>query len=37
MTSYERRIVHTELAAYSDLASESVGQEPNRRVVIKPL
>lgn len=37
MTSYERRLVHTELATYSDLASESVGQDPHRRVVIKPL
>ena len=37
MTSYERRLVHTELATYSDLSSESVGQDPYRRVVIKPL
>jgi spoIIIJ-associated protein len=37
MSSYQRRLVHTELAVYSDLATESVGQEPNRRVVIKPL
>ncbi|MCC6405028.1 MAG: hypothetical protein IT405_01435 [Candidatus Yanofskybacteria bacterium] len=37
MSSYERRIVHTELAAYSDLTTESVGQDPHRRVVIKPL
>jgi spoIIIJ-associated protein len=37
MTSYERRVVHTELAAYHDLLSESIGQEPQRRVVIKPL
>lgn len=37
MSSYERRIVHTELASYSDLATESVGQDPHRRVVIKPL
>ena len=37
MTSYERRLVHTELATYSDLATESVGQDPHRRVVIKPL
>jgi spoIIIJ-associated protein len=37
MTSYERRIIHTELAAYADLASESVGQEPHRRVVIRPI
>lgn len=37
MSSYQRRVVHTELAVYSDLATESVGQEPHRRVVIKPL
>lgn len=37
MSSYERRLVHTELASWSDLATESVGQEPQRRVVIKPL
>jgi len=37
MNPYERRIVHTELAAYHDLASESVGQEPHRRVVVRPL
>lgn len=37
MSSYERRLVHTELATYSDLATESVGQDPHRRVVIKPL
>lgn len=37
MTAYERRIVHTELAVYHDLVSESVGQEPHRRVVIRPV
>jgi len=37
MNPYERRIVHTELAAYHDLASESVGQDPHRRVVVRPL
>lgn len=37
MNPYERRLVHTELATYSDLATESIGQEPYRRVVIKPL
>lgn len=36
MTAYERRIVHTELAVYHDVVSESVGQEPYRRVVIRP-
>jgi spoIIIJ-associated protein len=37
MTSYERRIAHTELASWNDVATESIGQEPQRRVVIKPL
>lgn len=37
MTSSERRVVHTELASYHDLATESVGQDPERRVVIRPL
>ena len=36
MSAYDRRLVHTELAAYTDVGSESVGQEPYRRVVIKP-
>lgn len=35
MTSYERRVVHTELASWSDLTTESIGQDPQRRVVIK--
>lgn len=37
MSPAERRIVHTELAAYSDVVTESIGQEPHRRVVVKPL
>lgn len=36
MSGYERRIVHMELAAYPDIATESVGSEPQRRVIIKP-
>src|SRR3989344_3193590 len=36
MSAYERRIVHMELAAYPDIATESIGAEPQRRVVIKP-
>lgn len=36
MSSYERRIVHMELAACPDVATESIGEEPYRRVVIKP-
>lgn len=36
MSSFERRIVHLLLAEYPDIATESIGEEPNRRVVIKP-
>ena len=36
MSAYERRLVHLELAAWSDIKTESVGEEPKRRVVIKP-
>jgi spoIIIJ-associated protein len=37
MTPAERRIVHTELASYTDVSSESIGEDPYRRVVIKPI
>ncbi len=36
MLSYERRIIHLELAGRPDVDTESVGQEPERKVVIKP-
>lgn len=36
MSAYERRIVHMELAACPDVATESIGTEPQRRIVIKP-
>ena len=36
MTSYERRIVHAVLTEYPDIATGSAGEEPNRRVTIKP-
>lgn len=35
MSGYERRIVHMELASCPDIATESIGTEPNRRIVIK--
>ena len=35
MNSYERRIVHSVLADDKYVYTESVGEEPNRRVVIK--
>jgi len=36
MPAYARRIIHLELAGRQDVATESLGQEPERRVVIKP-
>ncbi len=36
MNSYDRRIVHATLTAYPDIETGSIGQEPERRVVIKP-
>lgn len=36
MNAYERRIVHTKLADWRDVTTESEGDEPNRYVVIKP-
>jgi len=35
MSSRERRIIHSEIALYPDLISESEGSEPRRYVVIK--
>lgn len=36
MNAFERRLVHLELASYKNISTESIGQEPKRRVVIKP-
>jgi spoIIIJ-associated protein len=36
MSAFERRIVHLLLAEYPDITTESIGEEPNRRVIIKP-
>ena len=35
MNSYERRIIHTVLSEYKNISTESVGEEPNRAIVIK--
>ena len=35
MNSYERRIVHTALSEFKNIATESEGEEPNRCVIIK--
>lgn len=36
MTARERRVVHMALQAREDIATESVGEDPERRIVIKP-
>ena len=36
MNSFERRIIHKELANRSDVTTESIGEGEDRRVVIKP-
>ena len=36
MQAYERRIIHLELADRSDVVTESIGQEPERRIVVRP-
>jgi spoIIIJ-associated protein len=35
MPAYERRIVHLALASRPDVTTESIGQEPERRIIIK--
>lgn len=36
MNSYERRLIHTALADNKYVITESIGEEPNRFIVIKP-
>jgi len=36
MSSYERRVVHAEISKTTDIMTESVGDEPERRILIKP-
>jgi spoIIIJ-associated protein len=35
MPAYERRVVHSYLSLYNDIGSESVGVEPNRKLIVK--
>ncbi len=37
MTAADRRTIHTALANYKDVHTESLGDEPNRRVVVRPV
>ena len=36
MPAYERRIIHMELAGRGNVTTESMGEEPDRRLIIKP-
>ncbi len=36
MAAYERRVIHEEISSLPDIATESVGDEPERRILIKP-
>jgi len=36
MNSFERRVIHMELAEREDVSTESVGREPQRCVVVRP-
>ena len=35
MSSYERRIIHMEIAKHPKLSTESLGEEPFRKIIIK--
>lgn len=35
MSAYDRRVIHMELASRADIATDSIGQEPERKVLIK--
>ncbi|MBI1834146.1 MAG: hypothetical protein HYR90_04975 [Candidatus Andersenbacteria bacterium] len=37
MTAADRRAIHTALATHKDIRTESLGEEPNRRVVVRPV
>lgn len=36
MPAYERRIIHLELAERGDITTESIGREPERKIIIRP-
>jgi len=35
MSAYERRIIHLELQERNDVVTESIGQDPDRKIIIK--
>lgn len=36
MSAYERRIIHLEISKRTDVTSQSIGEEPERRVAVRP-
>lgn len=36
MPAYERRIIHMELAERNDITTESIGREPERKIIVRP-
>lgn len=36
MSAFERRVIHTELASRPDVITESQGEEPERKIIVKP-
>ena len=37
MNSYERKIIHSKLQEVSNVTTHSIGEEPNRRIVIEKI
>jgi spoIIIJ-associated protein len=37
LSAFDRRVVHLELAGRADIKTESTGENPERRIVIKPV
>jgi len=37
MSAYERRIIHLELQERKDVSTESIGQDPDRKIIIRPV
>lgn len=35
MSAYERRVIHLKLAEYPDIVTESIGEEPERKIVVR--
>lgn len=37
MNAYERRLIHVELSTRPDVKTESIGEGPERHIIVKPL